>query len=98
MGPHGDRRDRTKSAGIEGQEDRSEWEHDVVRVFVLSDDLRHLDAWRLLGGPCEKLTEREAVRKDTLDVVDDPNADVFDGVDGDSSHGWLYGYVMALVS
>ena len=41
--PYGDRRDGSKSSGIETQEVSAKWQYNVVRVFILSDDLQDLD-------------------------------------------------------
>ena len=43
MHPYGDRRDGSKSSGIETQEVSAKWQYNVVRVFILSDDLQDLD-------------------------------------------------------
>ena len=52
MIPHGDRRDRPESSGIEDQEVAAvQLEHDIMSVLVLSDDLRHLPRRRGTAGP-----------------------------------------------
>jgi hypothetical protein len=69
MIPHGDRRDAAESCRVEDEcQAFGPWDDDVMRVFVLRDDLADCPRW-LLGaepieysGECAKLGEGKPER------------------------------------
>src|SRR5215510_15576317 len=53
MAPHGDRRDRSESGGIEAEVDRRVGKDDIMSILILRDDLGDVDTWRLTPCPGE---------------------------------------------
>jgi len=71
MHPYGDRRDGSKSSSIETQEVGAKWQYDIVRVLILSDDLRDLDARRLRRTPAQQVGQRVTARERVRDISKD---------------------------
>ena len=98
MHPYGDRRDGSKSSGIETQEVSAKWQYNVVRVLILSDDLRDLDVPRLRCTPAQQVGQRMTARERTRDVSKNRIIDHLCGTHWDRHHGDPYGSAHSEVS
>ena len=88
--PHGDRRDRAESSCIEAEEGGSEWDHHIVRVFVLSDDFGDLDARRLGTGPAKQVSKRVLSAERLLNLSDEIRIGCIDRANGYRPHDRAY--------
>jgi hypothetical protein len=99
MRPHGDRRDGTQSRRVERQEVAPiEWENDVMRVFVLRDDLQHPEGRSVPPRPRQDIGEGAERSHLSGHLFDGGGADTGGSCDGHCSHGGFYVARAELVS
>ena len=98
MIPHGDRRDESESGRIETQIRIAEREHNVVRVFVLSNDVRDVNGRRLREAPSHQISEGMTRAECSINFLNDRWFDRLDRVRRDRPHGESYDLRAELVS
>jgi len=96
MTPHGDRRDGSQSGSIETQIYGAEREHHVVRVLVLSHDLRDVNNWRLRESPSHQVGERMTATEGSTNFSNNRWVDRVDWAHGNRPHIESYDLCAAL--
>ena len=69
MGPHGDRRDGAQSRRIKAEKRGTEWQDDIVCVFVLRYNLNDLDGRRPRGSPTHEVSQRVTAAECLADLL-----------------------------
>lgn len=99
MIPHGDRRDRAESRGVEDEKLAGvQREHDVMAVLILRDDLRDLTRRRGAASPGKDVRQGEETGELEGHLAGDFRWDAPDGSEGYFAHVEIFGPHRAKVS